>query len=203
MKTRRHVMMNLIVLVGMLVATSSPAKEVKKPTPAVTRQEAQEMSRQMEKEMDTQNEVDKVLANPQVVLSAMLCEAEARKADTNQRMEIVLQDKALVAASAKAMSDIEDLKVRLIGLERFACTYYDVAVLLECLDPTTSSKMCSNPHIQASVQAAAQISANLTSNQPSKGVIPAKKTGNPFVTPWPFRDKGNPFSHILWPLSSK
>ena len=99
-------------------------------------QEAQEISRQLGVEM----EADLMLGDPakqQIVLSAMICEAEQRKRDTDRRMEETLQNKALVRASAASMNDIADFQTKLIflGKERLACTYFDVAVLADCLGP--------------------------------------------------------------------
>ena len=96
-------------------------------------QEAQEISRQLGVEM----EADLMLGDPakqQIVLSAMICEAEQRKRDTDRRMEETLQNKALVRASAASMNDIADFQTKLIflGKERLACTYFDVAVLAAC-----------------------------------------------------------------------
>ena len=142
-------------------------------------------------------------AKQQLVLSAMLCEAEQRKQDADHRMQEVLPDKFLVRSSATAISDIEDFETKLFFLrkERLACTYYDVAVLIDCLDPTTSSKICSEAKIQAELRFAGRLAKGAS----PAAIKPAKRKGDPFVhTTWPFKEpqKMAPFASIFWPFAA-
>ena len=168
---------------------------------AGARQEAQEISRQLQIEM----EADLMLGDPvkqQLVLSAMICEAEQRKHDTDHRMEAILPNKALVRASASAMNDITDFQAKLVilGKERLACTYFDVAVLAACLGPVdTGSKICSSSQIQVEESLAARL-AKGPPPATRVGLIPAKKKA-PFVdVSWQESEKLSPFANILWPL---
>jgi hypothetical protein len=164
-------------------------------------QEAQEMARQLWIE----TEADLMLGDPakqQLVLSAMICEAEQRKHDTDRRMEAILPNKALVRASASAMSDITDFQTKLVflGKERLACTYFDVAVLAVCLGPVDAgSKICSSSQIQVEESLAARLAKG---PPPASGVglIPAKKKASFVDDSWGEPGKLSPFANILWPF---
>ena len=164
-------------------------------------QEAQEISRQLGVEM----EADPMLGDPakqQIVLSAMICEAEQRKRDTDRRMEETLQNKALVRASAASMNDIADFQTKLIflGKERLACTYFDVAVLADCLGPVdVGSKICSSSQIQVEESLAARL-ARGPSPVSGVGLIPARKKGVFVDFPWKESGGLSPFASILWPF---
>lgn len=104
---------------------------------------------------------DELLACPdqqRLILSAVLCEAQARKAATEERLAAGLT-KPLARASVKASRDVEDAQTKLavLALDPLACTYSDVALLVSCMDPAAPAWCSVDPHMAAMLAAAERI----------------------------------------------
>jgi hypothetical protein len=190
-------MLNLIIASALVILpVNLPAEGAPKPVPAVAPRESLEMSHQARIEM----EVELMMGDPagqQIVLSAMLCDAEDRLRVANHGMDGALPSKVLVREASIAMGDMDDLQSALsfLGMDRLACTYYDVSILVDCLVPgeagKVASKICSAPKIQAAVRLADRLAGRLASRgapAPIGSMIPARME-NPFVgDSWPYRE---------------
>ena len=112
-------------------------------------------------QMEIELAADVLLGQPdqqRVILSAVLCEAQQRKADTEARIAQGLT-KPLARAAVKAAKDIEDAQTKLavLGLDPYACTYSDVVDLLNCMDPAAPAWCAVDQRMAARLTAAERI----------------------------------------------
>ena len=129
------------------------------PQTQLSRQEAQAFADEGNIELET----EQLLLDPsnrQVLLSAALCEATQRLADTGDPVMDNLSP-ALYAAYKLAQRDILNAKIKLgvLNLEPITCTYFDVSQLAQCLGNIPPPYCDKNPHIQAHVRAAEKLNA--------------------------------------------
>ena len=118
----------------------------------------------LQAEMDAATAADAVLATragQRLIYSAVLCEAQLRKSQTEDKLELAIVAPVL-AADANAGRDIVRAKLRLqkAGIVPLACNLGPVAVIVDCLNSIVPSQACvDDDELAAQVAAAERLQA--------------------------------------------
>jgi hypothetical protein len=98
-----------------------------------------------------------VMANPpqrQIVLSAILCDAQARARDIRETIEGGQLSRSLVRAEQSAVRDAERARQALGGVLALSCSEYATARLATCLDATAPFWCSTDVHLAPALLAA-------------------------------------------------
>ena len=150
--------METTLLLSLLLVTAGPLTHAD-----FADQSAVDAARQIARAGLADLEADVILADSvqqRVLLSAMLCEAQQRAADTEAALARGLT-KILARAALRASADVDSAQLRLavLRLAPLSCSASDVDLMTQCLGPVAPVSCESDDHMAAVSVAAERLAA--------------------------------------------